>query len=214
MAHRREKTTPVWLLPATVAGMTGMALGIACLAPAPPALAKPPLGDVVYLEIPFTCESLGRSIRLTRSDTPQRYRILRWGGELRVQGRRVYRYIAECQGQPFIGLHFYLAAPRSEQARVRDGRLQILTGFRSERVVVRPRACRWVSRVIEVDPPNNPCYYDIMHPDCDPSRRYYRTVRERRCTPAQYGTRQRPVFITLPKGFAPLPPGAKLYYRR
>ncbi len=60
--------------------------------------------------------------------------------------------------------------------------LSLILVFSTAAISFETRECKYVLEEMEVDPPsNNPCYSDIMHPDCDPSRVYTAMKKVRRC---------------------------------
>jgi hypothetical protein len=145
-------------------------------------------------------------------DTGGRYPITGWNGDSRrAFSTRVYDFNVDCGGYRQHIMDVFLSTVDPNRYQRRGGTLYKHTGDERKSVMVRDRNCQLVPETVEVDPPSsNPCYYDIMHPDCDPSRKYYETRMVRRCSRAQYETRYVAKWEPFPTGYSPLPQGARI----
>jgi len=138
--------------------------------------------------------------------------VLDWNGKSRYAfSTRVYDFSVHCGGKRWHIMDLFLASADPDRYQKRGATLYKHTGDQRETVKLRDRECTLVPETIEVSPPaDNPCYSDILHPDCDPDKRYYATRMVKRCTRAQYSTRYVPRWEPFPTGYSPLPPGARI----
>ena len=160
----------------------------------------------------FSGSSHAASYVLETSGSCNGAAISGWDGNSRYAfSTRVYDFSVDCGGYRQHIMDVFLAGADPNRYRKNGGTLYKHTGDENKSVMVRDRQCTMVPERVEVDPPaSNPCYYDIMHPDCDPSRRYYETRMVERCTRAQYENRYVPRWEPFPTGYSPLPQGARI----
>ena len=169
------------------------------------------LAATSYLEMTYLCDG-------SRADGTKRFKIIDWSGRTkRAHSQKVYDFKIDCNGSIQHVMDVFSAVANSDRYKVDGGALFQRDGNRRKSVKVRDAGCERVPKRERTFPSDaearaacrgqpNPMTCELEYQGRD----VWVTRMVERCWKTRYETRYVPSWKPFPRGFSPLPRGARI----